>query len=595
MQRRRFQIVAQDPSVRTADGAVLTAEITLPTEDLIDGPMGYALYAVDYDASLAKMYMVAPPADSDVVPAPPTTELLLADSRYHAVNAYAIAMRTLLRFEFALGRRVGWGIRGHQLKIVPHAFETANAFYSPELEAVLFGYIRTEERTYLCLSHDIVAHETAHALLDGLRDQFMAPSSPDQGALHEAFADIVALLSVFSLPEIPRHLLSSMPDGENHPDAGSASGAALPEGFVRRSSVSRQRLEESALFGLAEQMRAGSGDVRFNALRRSVRITASPNLLRRAQFQEEHRRGEILVAAVMQTFLAAWEERIQALAADEDSPVNLRLVAEEGAAIADLMLTMVIRAIDYTPPIHITFGDFLSAMLTADTEVRADDSRYHIRDHLQEVMASFGILPASQTSDGLWGPPKENLEHGPAHLNALQTDPTEMFRLIWSNRDLLELNEHAHTRITSVRPCVRVSPEDGFQLRETVVECVQYLRLNVAELETHGLVAPDGIQPTDDTVLLQGGSTLILNEYGELKYSVANALPSPGARTRSETAAEWQNRLNYLGRNGFLSGGPDQSSRLAELHSMRTMTHPEDDTDAQVVQRCDRKAKEAWT
>ena len=151
MQRRRFQIVAQDPSIRTVDGAVLTAEITLPIEDMKNGPMGYALYAVDYDASVAKMYKVAAaPESDDPVLAPPTTEELLTDSRYHAFNAYAIVMRTMLRFEFALGRRIGWGIRGHQLKIVPHAFETANAFYSPDLESLLFGYIRTAEPTFLC-------------------------------------------------------------------------------------------------------------------------------------------------------------------------------------------------------------------------------------------------------------------------------------------------------------------------------------------------------------------------------------------------------------------------------------------------------------
>src|SRR5918993_1424458 len=55
---------------------------------------------------------------------------LLEDPRFHAQNVYAIIMRTLARFEFALGRRVGWSFLGHQLQVAPHAFADANAFYS---------------------------------------------------------------------------------------------------------------------------------------------------------------------------------------------------------------------------------------------------------------------------------------------------------------------------------------------------------------------------------------------------------------------------------------------------------------------------------
>ena len=57
--RRRLRIIAQDPSVRRADGEVVTAQISLPWEDLIDGPMGYAVYVMDYDASARVMYRPA--------------------------------------------------------------------------------------------------------------------------------------------------------------------------------------------------------------------------------------------------------------------------------------------------------------------------------------------------------------------------------------------------------------------------------------------------------------------------------------------------------------------------------------------------------
>ena len=136
---------------------------------------------------------------------------LLADPNFHAQNTYAIVMRILARFEFALGRRVEWGFNGHQLNVAPHAFLDANAFYSNEDSGLMFGYFKGKSgaMVFTSLSHDIVAHETTHALLDGLRDRFTEPSSPDQAAFHEAFADIVALLSVLAVPVSTEVLIPS--------------------------------------------------------------------------------------------------------------------------------------------------------------------------------------------------------------------------------------------------------------------------------------------------------------------------------------------------------------------------------------------------
>lgn len=602
MQKRQFEIVAQDPSVKR-NGKVLTAKINLPAEDLDKGPMGYAIYVVDYDASAATMYKpaVLDPAIEEVK-APTTITGLREDATYHAMNVYAIVMRTLLRFEFALGRRVGWGIRGHQLKVVPHAFEEANAFYSPELEAVLFGYVHGRQPMFLCLSHDIIAHETAHALLDGLRDKFMAPSSPDQAALHEAFADIVALLSVFSLPEVVENLVKAgieddIEKGIEHEEA--------PDGFVHKSLLSWEWLKGTALLGLAEEMRAEAAEARVNALRRSVEIKPDRNILKRLEFGEEHRRGEVLVAGVMRAFLAAWVARIRELGdpRDANSLVGLKRVAEEGADIADVLLTMTIRGIDYTPPIHITFGDFLSAILTADSEVRADDSRYKLRTHLLTEMGAYGIEPSSDSDGGRWDQPGIKLRREGSHLGGLQTDPTEMFRHIWNNRSakLLNLNTDAFNRVASVRPCVRVSPDDGFQIRETVVEWVQYLKVSADRLPDYGLRRPRSMPATVE-VPLEAGSTLILDEYGELKYNIRNGLPS---KDSSPTAKRvWQDRIKYLWEGGYLrEAAPatlrrtDRSASLASFH-LRRVFEPALASDEKAAalrrQAEQRRAKEAW-
>lgn len=542
---------------------ILTAEVTVSAESVDPGPVGHRVQIVDYDSSIRSFYrQAALPADgADPIP---TDAEILGDPAFHARNVYALVMATLGRFEFALGRRLSWSFGTHQIKVVPHAFEAANAFYSPQCEALLFGYVRGHERpVFTCLSHDVVVHETTHALLDGLRSRFMAPTSPDQAAFHEGYADIVALLSVFTLREVLDGLL------DDATGSSTAAGApALPparQGLIHRDLLKPDRLRESVLFGMAEELGPELTGVRVNALRRSITLEPDVHILQRLEFLEAHRRGEVVVAAVMRAFLEVWTKRLEAMGTIDDAFLDRRRVAEEGAGVADQLLTMMIRAIDYTPPVNLGFGDFLSALITADTEVRDDDSKYRLRASLLNWFGQYGIKPASGTADGVWLRSNLQLARQGVRFGSLQSDPTEIFRLIWDNRELLELDVPAHTQVTSVRPCLRIGPEDGLPQRETVAECMQFLSITAKELGRYGLVKPAGMAD-DQKIKLEGGSTLILDEYGMLKYEVHSRLPK--SRDPADTRAA-QERLDYLWNQGYYDVGASFAARLSNLHRRR--------------------------
>jgi hypothetical protein len=265
-------VLAQDSSVRRDDGGILTASVSVPWEGLGGGPAGHRVQVIDYDATTDTMYAPADVGDGDV-PDPADDTEILGDPAFHARNVYALAMRTLARFEYALGRRVSWCFSAHQLKVLPHAFQEMNSFYSREAQSLVFGYYhRGDEPVFMCLSHDIVVHETTHALVDGLRSRFMAPSSADQAAFHEGFADIVALLSVFSLGEVLYKLIARGPE---IPDK---------DGVIPRSAITAESLKQSVLLGLADDMDAESGAARVNALRRSVGLDPDPKVLERIEF-----------------------------------------------------------------------------------------------------------------------------------------------------------------------------------------------------------------------------------------------------------------------------------------------------------------------
>jgi hypothetical protein len=380
----------------------------------------------------------------------------------------------------------------------------------------------------------------------------MDPSSADQAAFHEAFADIVALLSVFSFGEVLRELIErDAPDDDT------------PAGLIRTDRVAMAALMRSVLLGLADEMKAEAGLGRVGALRRSVEIEPDPKVLDSDEFQEAHRRGEILVAAVMRAFVSTWTRRLGSLGTIQGRYLDLGRVAEEGSAIAELLLTMAIRALDYTPPIHLSFGDYLSAMVTADTEIRSSDSRYELRAQLRHWFGRYGITPASDTDDeGLWERSDLELGRQGVRFGSLQTDAIEMFRLVWENRAALHFDPTAYTQVSSVRPCTRVSPEDGFFLRETVAECVQYVSIRASELSRYGLKQPAGM-PDDTQLDLLGGSTLVLDEYGTLKFEIHNRLPSRTGDVRDRA----QQRLDYLWAHGFFNNRG--SARLAAIHRLR--------------------------
>src|SRR4029079_4561096 len=87
-----------------------------------------------------------------------------------------------------------------------------NAFYDREGGGLFFGWFHAKDEPaghniprgliFPALSHDVIAHETTHALLDGLRSEFATPMNADVLGFHEGFSDVVALLQHFSFPAV---------------------------------------------------------------------------------------------------------------------------------------------------------------------------------------------------------------------------------------------------------------------------------------------------------------------------------------------------------------------------------------------------------
>lgn len=118
------------------------------------------------------------------------------DARNPAANAVATAAHTVAVFEGALGHPVRWAFPG-RLQVLPEAGFGLNAFYDREQHALSFFRDWDPKRqvwVHAAASGEVCAHETGHAILDGLRPRYFGSFAPEVNAFHESFGDMVAMV-----------------------------------------------------------------------------------------------------------------------------------------------------------------------------------------------------------------------------------------------------------------------------------------------------------------------------------------------------------------------------------------------------------------
>jgi hypothetical protein len=404
---RRLRGYSFDPSLSAKlETAFINERVyTVPWEELSPGPVGEYVEVIDVDPASGSYY---DPVDlgNEHILAQDGFPASALNPQFHQQMVYAVVMTTIKNFERAIGRPVMWSdgpwrqVEGRsqptyvqRLAIYPHALRETNAYYSPSKKALLFGYFPASAIgdstvypggiVFGCLSHDIIAHETAHAIVDGIHPRLMEVTQPDGLAFHEAFADIVAMFQHFTFVDVVKHQITKT------------------RGDMGIDNLLGQLAQE---FGRATGNR---GSLR-NALGEVNKKTGNwerraPEPSRIQTETEPHARGSILVSAVFDAFISIYESRIADLRriasggtgilnAGEIHPDLVNRLAAEAVKSAKHVLTICIRALDYCPPVDIDFGDYLRALITADRDVYPND----IRGYRLAFIDSFrqhGIYP----------------------------------------------------------------------------------------------------------------------------------------------------------------------------------------------------------
>lgn len=400
---RKLRGYAFDPSLslRVETAGINDIVYKVQWEELEPGPVGEYLEVVDYDPTVQKYYKPVDLQDGYVL-AQDGIAPSEGNPQFHQQMVYAVAMTTIKNFERALGRKILWATNlsaintgddyVERLRIYPHALREPNAYYSPMKKALLFGYFgaapanealhMSDALVFTCLSHDIIAHEVTHAILDGMHRNYNDATNVDILAFHEAFADIVALFQHFTFPEVLKHQV------------------AKTRGQLESQNLLGQLAQEfGSAIGSYGSLRDALGEI--DSDNKWKPKTPNPDELK--TLKEPHARGSILVAAVFDAFLTIYKSRVAdllriasngsgILPQGELHPDLINRLASEASKAAGHVLNMCIRAIDYCPPVDLTFGDYLRAIITADIDLVPEDSREY-RIAFLESFRRRGIYP----------------------------------------------------------------------------------------------------------------------------------------------------------------------------------------------------------
>jgi hypothetical protein len=475
---------------------------------------------------------------------------------------YAVCSLTYAAFRKALGRDIAWATAAPaegplRLVVRPFGFRGPNAGYSREAGDLSFGYFSagkdpagfTMRKGLICtaLSHDIIAHETTHALLDGLRSLFMVPTNVDVPAFHEGFADLVALFLHFNYTDVVEQAIRN---------AHTVTRGSLITDLAREFGYARSKSDRGAALrsGIdVEGIAAFDSDVALGRDHRPISYEDAGT--------EPHTLGSVLVSAVFEAFTTIARRKTERLfriaGLDPDafgrvplSEALVKAIAQDASEIAGQFLNICIRAVDYCPPADMELGEYLRALITADSEMERSD-KWGFREALIRSFRRRYIFPDHvqfMTEDAIrWQPPREQLQipalafkelrfdgepgrpadaaelSRQAHaLGTFVTDPqnARFFELIAPNARLPKgVVQASPPTVESIRVSRRPSP-DGRVLFDIVAEVTQSCT----------------VQRAGELFDVNGGCTMIIDPHGEVRYAISKKFTSEERRARQHAA-----------------------------------------------------------
>ena len=444
---------------------------------LTDGPTSARITVEDFYGGTTQ-----PPAKWDgkqhcfVDPQAQPIAAKLNNDQFHQINVWAIVQRILEFYEdfTVLGRPVPWGFNGNRLIIRPHATteesEEKGTGYNPDTRSLEFAYIH--DTVYACLSHDIVAHETGHAVLDGMRPYFSDSWTVETLALHEFVADLTAIMSAFRNNYVRKIFVNclekNLPEKDFLANIGEEFGkAALNADFIRTAH----------------------NDVTMDQVRDWEKGCPADVV---------HKSSQVLTGLIYDLLLELYQGY-----KNRPQPKH---TPDQAAWHATMRLTqMALQPLDFLPPVDVSFGDYVEAFLVRDELIDPED-QHGYRPLFRKLCQKRHIQPPEEGQR-----PRRPSRLTNPYVDGLLASRTSAYTYIHTNREALGIPARRDV-VVDVYAAQKVDRAFVHLPREIIVQYLwkEDVVLNGKEFGAH----------KNKVVPLLCGGTLVFDENSNFLYRV---------------------------------------------------------------------------